>query len=622
MSTLQGSSRHTDGSFGRYCVRLLGGTLELDFPGRSIETPTAPAQVGPLILLALNPRRPVALETFKTQLYDCDPADVTTAQIQTPISRLRLAGLPIPPRSYMLDVAPSDVDIVDFDTRAKRFIDSARDPERVIDDALDGLLEEGLELHQLWQDDPYPAAGNHPRLYALFEPHRRRNRRFGEVFVRLLLRAGEGDRAGDILYEYVDRYGTDETFEDLELKVRTPSRPQAAGTPLDEVVLIPGPVVEGAALAELRERLAATTGAVFAEVAIGAHNLDRIYNVDRVAVDHEARIGGVPVEAPGGSAANTAFALACFGHRVAVAGIVADDRYGALLRQNFEQEEVDCSNLLVVPRSELAGTGHTLIFTDSQGGRSTFVEAGVNLQYARALRDDRRSRENLSAAVRRARLVNLSAFTSDAERQLQEDMLSELADDVILSFDPGALYAHLGLDRLTSFIRRCDVLYVYEGRLRELLTNSSAETSQGEYSFRGSVEALFRWRAARVERPLVVVVKRERQLGESSTEGYDMITIAVGRSSVEAFVSAHARGSLTPFVSDITGQGDGIAAGVHLGLLGGAPLDECADLAFVFANETNSEIGARSGLPRRSTVAAAWAKYFPGTDLPVWVPRN
>ncbi|HEY3143674.1 MAG TPA: PfkB family carbohydrate kinase [Acidimicrobiales bacterium] len=620
MSTTQGPDRHTDGSVGRYCVRVLGGSLQLDFPDRIIEPPRAPALVGPLILLALNPKRELAIEVFKAQLYDTDPALVSTATIQTPISRLRSAGLPIPPRVYLLDVAPSDVDIVDFNTRAKDFIDQAVNPDRFSDGEAAPLVERGFDLHHLWQHDPGDAVGNQPRLSALFEPHRRRNRRFGALFVRLLIRSGERERAEDILDQYVDRYGTDEVFEDLERMLRVPRSP-VNGSRLDAGITLPGPVAEGAALAELRDRLAASVGLTFAELAIGAHNLDRIYNVDRVAVDHEARIRQVPVEAPGGAAANTAFALARLGHRVAASGIVADDRYGTLLVQSLVQEEVDCTNLLVVPRSNVARTGHTLIFTDPQGGRSAFVEAGLNESFAVALRDDKPSRERLADASMSARLVNFSSFTGDAERRLQEEILAELPEEAVVGFDPGALYAHLGLDRLAAFVLRCDVLYVYEGRLREILTNSSAETSDA-YSFRGTVEALFRWRAARVERPLVVVVKRERQVEEKSTEGYEMITIAVGRNTVEDFVSAHARGSLAPIVGDITGQGDAIAAAVHLGLLSGAPLDECADLAFVFANEANSEIGARNGLPRRSTIAAAWEKYFAGVDLPVWVPRS
>jgi sugar/nucleoside kinase (ribokinase family) len=625
MSIVQGPDRHSEGSLGRYCVRLLRGSLELDFPDRSVDTPTAPAVVGPLIVLALNPRRALSLEIFKTQLYDCDPADVTTAQIQTPISRLRAAGLPIPARSYMLDVAPSDVDVVDFDTRAKRFIDRAVHPERIPDSEAELLLDVGFELHQLWQHDPSAAVGNQSRLFALFESHRRRNRRFGEVFVRLLMRAGEPARAGDILYEYVDRYGTDEIFQDLELKVRAAlgRLPGAVDTPPDGVVLFPGPVAEGAALAELRDRAAASAQMAYAEAAITAHNLDRIYTIDHVAVDHEARISGVPVEAGGGAAANTACALSRLGHPVAVAGIVADDRWGLVLRQSLELEQADAANLLVVPSMPEVRTGQALIFADSSGRRSVYVEPGVNDRYVQALRDDKPARERLVEMARNARIVNVSSFTGEAERRLQEGILQELPDEAVLGFDPGSFYANLGLDRLAPFIARCDVLNIYEARLRQLVANSSADTGSGGYSFRSTLEALFRWRAVRADRPLVVAVKRERQgTGDPASDSYDMITIVVGRNTVEDLVSAHARGSLEPLVADITGQGEAVAAAVHLGLLSGAPLDECADLAFVLANEVNAEIGARAGLPRRSTVEAAWTKYFPGSDLPVWVPRD
>jgi sugar/nucleoside kinase (ribokinase family) len=621
MSMSSGRDRHTDGSVGQYCVRLLRGGLELDFPGRPIETPTARAVVGPLIVLALNPRRSLALETFKTQLYDGDPSDVTTAQIQTPISRLRLLGLPIPERQYLLDVAPCDVDVVDFNHRAKRFVDRCVHPDRIADREIEPLLEEACDLHRIWQDDPAAAVGNQPRLVALFESHRRRNRRFGEVFVRLLVRAGDHDLAGDILYEYVDRYGTDERFQDLELAVRTLPRPSATHPSANGV--LPGPVGEGAALAELRDRAAASTGMAFAQLAVSAHNLDRIYFVDRDVVDPESRVGGVAVEAAGGAGANTAFALARFGHRVAVAGMIADDRYGALLRQSLEQEDIDSTNLLVVPGSAEARTGHTYIFTDPHGRRQDYVDPGVNELFAQKLRDDKLARGRLADTVRQARQLNLSSFTGDAERRLQEDLLRDVPEETLVTFDPGTFYSHLGLDRLTAFVLRCDVLYVYEDRLLQLVANSSAETGPGEHSFRGALEALFRWRAMRVGRPLVVVVKRARQpSGKVATETYDMITLAVGRSTVEDLVSAHVRASLEPLVADITGQGEAIAAGIHLGILSGAPLDECADLAFVLANEANSEIGARPGLPRRPTIVGAWAKYFPGMPLPAWVPRD
>ncbi len=282
-------------------------------------------------------------------------------------------------------------------------------------------------------------------------------------------------------------------------------------------------------------------------------------------------------------------------------------------------------SMLVLPTTSGERTGRTDIFVDPGGRRAVFVHPGVNDHFVRTLREDKSRWDRLVEMAKTARMLHTSSFTGDAERRMQEEIVGDLPDDVIVAFDPGYLYTSMGLDRLTALIRRCDILYVHEQRLRLMVDNSSAVVdAQGGYRFRSTLEALFRWRAMRSTRPLVAVVKRERVFGSERSdqiaEDHDMITIAVGRNTIETIVSAHARG-IEASVQDITGQGDAVAAAVQLGLLSGAPLDECADLAMVMAHEVNSEIGARTGLPRRSTIAAAWAKYFPHVELPVWVPR-
>jgi sugar/nucleoside kinase (ribokinase family) len=620
----------------RYRVRVLAGGLELDFPGRVVEPPTAPAQLGTLILMALHPRRELGLDAFKSQLYDCDPALVSNGAIQTPIARLRQAGLPIPRRRYLLDIAPAEVDIVDADIRARQFIEQAANPERLGDDGVEALAATGLELHRLWAHDPAGAVGNHGHLSALFDPHRRRHRRFGMTLVRLLARAGDTARADDLVEQYVERYGGDDDWDRLERELRhrangpTPSLPGPAagrhgGNGAIDLRVGPSPA-RGAAFAEIGERLAASAGKTFAHVAIGAQNLDRIYHVDRVAVDHETQIGGPVVEA-GGSGANTAYALGRLGLPVAVAGIVADDRDGAVLRQSLGQEQVDSSQLLVVPPAAVGGarTGYAIIFSDRRGRRSIYVHAGINEHLARAVGDLPGGTGPLVAMAGGARVVHFSSFTGHAERLLQEAIVADLPDDVVVSFDPGALYAPLGLDRLARFVLRCDVLHVYERQLREMIANSSAEpvAHQREPSFRADLEGLFRWRAARGDRrPLMVLLKRHRNpsvRSESRAQGLDFVTLAVGRTSVEDLVSTQARGSLVAAVQDSTGAGDAMAAGVHFGLLGGASAAECADLAFLLAMECTSEVGTRSGLPRRSALGAAWARYFPGAAIPSWL---
>jgi sugar/nucleoside kinase (ribokinase family) len=630
----------------RYRVRVLAGSLELDFPGRVVEAPTAPAQVGTLILMALHPRRELGLDAFKSQLYDCDPALVSNGAIQTPIARLRQAGLPIPRRRYLLDIAPVEVDIVDVDTRARQFIEQAVHRERLSDADIEALVATGLELHHLWAHDPAAAVGNHGHLSTLFDPYRRRHRRFGMTLVRLLARTGDMARAYDMLEQYVESYGGDDDWDRLERELHDsangpspvlPALPVLLGMRVErhggngtlDLRVAPAATVaagtaRGAAFGEICERLAASATKPFAHFAISAHNLDRIYHVDRVAVDHETGID-TPVKAAGGSGANTAFALGRLGLRVGVAGIVADDRDGMVLRQSLAHEQVDTSHLLVVPPDAVSRTGHTIIFSDRRGRRSIYVHAGVNEQLARAVGGRPGGAEQLVVSGAEARVVHFSSFTGHAERVLQEAILAHLPDDVVVSFDPGALYSPLGLDRLSPFVLRCDVLHVYERQLREMIANSSAEpvAHAPEHSFRADLESLFQWRAARGDRrPLMVLLKRHRNpsvRSESRAQGLDFVTLAVGRSSVEDLVSTQARGSLVAGVQDSTGAGDAMAAGVHFGLLNGASPAECADLAFLMAMECTSEVGTRSGLPRRPALAPAWARYFPGAAVPSWL---
>lgn len=661
MSTAQDPEGEGAGALARYRVKLLAGGLELDFPGRDIEPPTAPAQVGTLILMALHPRRELGLDAFKSQLYDCDPALVSNGAIQTPIARLRQAGLPIPRRRYLLDIAPVEVDIVDVDIRARQFIEQAAGTDRATNDELGALLATGLGLHGLWAQDPAASVGNNSHLSSLFDPYRKRHRRFGMTLVRLLLRCGDLARAYDVLEQYVELYGNDDDWDRLERQLRDHdssggvvggvggvgvgvlSAPLSA--PLSGPMSAhngngnglgsgpgPGPgelrlargSAQGAAFTEIKERLASSAGKTFAHLAVTAHNLDRIYHVDNVAVDHETRIGA-PVVAAGGTGANTAFALARLGMPVAVAGIVARDRDGAVLCQSLGQEQVDSSQLLQVSTGSGARTGYAIIFSDRRGRRSIYVHAGINEHLAKVLGESEGGSGPLIEMGTDSRLVHFTSFTGHAERVLQEEILGALPDEAVVSFDPGALYAPLGLDRLAPFILRADVLHVYERQLREMIANSSAEPAahQRDHPFRADLEGLFQWRAARGDnRPLMVLLKRHRNpsvRSESRAQGLDFVTLAVGRTSVEDLVSTQARGSLLGGVQDSTGAGDAMAAGVQFGLLNGASAAECADLAFLLAMEVTSEVGTRSGLPRRSALAAAWARYFPGAAIPRWI---
>jgi hypothetical protein len=166
-------------------------------------------------------------------------------------------------------VPPGAVDIVDFDTRAREFNEATAHLERVGDEEISALLEEGTRLHHLWRYDPAAAVRGHPRLSGLFDSYRGRHRRFGTRLVRSLLRAGEGDQAEDILDQYFERYPGHEALRGLEVELRRTSSRHVAIRVGDGAALFPGPAARSPALAEVRERLAATNTLPFAQLALG-----------------------------------------------------------------------------------------------------------------------------------------------------------------------------------------------------------------------------------------------------------------------------------------------------------------------------------------------------------------
>ena len=77
-------------------------------------------------------------------------------------------------------------------------------------------------------------------------------------------------------------------------------------------------------------------------VGLGALNIDRLYQVERILEDGEAVVNET-LASPGGSAANTIYGLAKLGVATGFAGVVSDDTEGQMLIQDFQKVGVDTS---------------------------------------------------------------------------------------------------------------------------------------------------------------------------------------------------------------------------------------------------------------------------------------
>ena len=365
---------------------------------------------------------------------------------------------------------------------------------------------------------------------------------------------------------------------------------------------------------QLHRRLQQTKGRSLDVLAVSAQNLDLIHRVNRVAPDHEESVEH-PVESPGGSGANTAFGVALAGGSSAVLGAVANDDYGRKLRQNLDTAGVNTSFLLTIDEPG-SRSGQTQVFTDADGQRLIYVCPGVNEKLARSLRTNVRT-EVLSELLRRCRILHLSSFTGAAEREMQLELLSKIAEDTIVSFTPGSLYSEMGADRLGQLLIRSNIIFLYEQHLELLLRRSSASATAGSDHLTGNMQSLYDWRRQRGSRePLILVVKRPADLARGRLQSY--MAVGYGVERLEE-VGGPDTGDSRHDIFDSTGAGDALAAGFLLGLLNWRPPNECANLAFVMALSASSKLGARGGLPVKEHLADQWHQYLLQLPLPHWL---
>jgi len=297
----------------------------------------------------------------------------------------------------------------------------------------------------------------------------------------------------------------------------------------------------------------------FDAIGFGALNLDKLFKVRRVAgVDDESYITDF-YEESGGSAANTIVGLARAGLKTGFIGKVGDDQEGHKLICDLEKEGVDVSNI-VVERG--AKSGVALCFFDDRGHRTIYVMPGAN-----DLLD--MSDVNLEYVLR-AKLLHLTSFIGETSFNTQKALLENLPDDVVVSLDPGAIYAQKGFSYIKPLIRYTDILLLNYEELSILAGRSSVEEGANMMLSLGVS---------------IVAVK----LGEKGC----FVTDGRQRHYIEAYKRK---------VIDPTGAGDAFNAGFLYGLIKGKSLEECGKLGNFFASCKIGKPGTRSGLPKLSEI--------------------
>lgn len=294
-------------------------------------------------------------------------------------------------------------------------------------------------------------------------------------------------------------------------------------------------------------------------IGIGALNLDRLYKVSSIAKgDSEIPIQET-VEEPGGSAANTIYALGKLGMVAGFIGSVGNDEEGWAIRRSFNHIGVDTSGICVKPNVR---TGFVIGLIDAQGERSLYIAPGANNLLSQKDMDSR--------YLLQADYVHLSSFVSDEQLEVQKEIVKLLDKDKNkLSFAPGSLYVKKGFEALSPIIKKTHVLFLNEVEAKTLTGKDYEEASRSLIESGCNIVA--------------VTLKGE---GCFVTDGSESMQVPAQKTEV----------------IDTTGAGDAFCAGFLYGLAQGGNLKDSGTMGNIVAARCISKIGARRGLPQKKEV--------------------
>ncbi len=292
-------------------------------------------------------------------------------------------------------------------------------------------------------------------------------------------------------------------------------------------------------------------------IGFGALNLDRLFQVNQIACkDQEGHIQDLN-ESCGGSAANTIIGLARLGMDTGFLGKIAMDREGETLLKNLENEGVDTKGIIQSSHGR-SGTVHG--YVDRKGERALYVDPGVN--------DEINFLEINQEYVSNTRLLHITSFVGESIKA-QEALLEIIPDEVIVSLDPGMIYASKGLKALNNILQRTNILLINQMELDLLLPSNEGQDVK--------INTLLNYGIG------IIVIKQGKK-GCLVTDGSK--TYLLDAYDVDCL--------------DSTGAGDAFNSGFIYGFLDEKTIEESAMLGNFVASCCVQELGATTGLPSKS----------------------
>jgi ribokinase len=295
-------------------------------------------------------------------------------------------------------------------------------------------------------------------------------------------------------------------------------------------------------------------------IGFGALNFDRLYKVDALnAGDDELHIKEEH-EAPGGSGANSIYALGKLGLKAGFVGAVGGDPEGREILDSFKSAGVDTTGITI--KDDLKSS-MILGFVDNTGERALYVSPRANSALTWQDID--------MEYVTRSKMLLLSSFVSEEQLNLQKKLLESVPENVKVIFTPGALYSRRGFNALKPILERTNLLFINTEEIKLLLNED----------YQSGVKKLLDFGVH------TVVVT----LGVKGCYGCSQ--------ELELEVPA-----IETNVVDTTGAGDAFAAGYIWGMANDKTPEICAKAGSFVASKCIEVMGARAGIPSEPELKA------------------
>lgn len=294
-------------------------------------------------------------------------------------------------------------------------------------------------------------------------------------------------------------------------------------------------------------------------IGFGALNLDRLFQVNQIACkDEEGYIENLQ-ESCGGSAANTIIGLSRLGMETGFIGKIGGDREGETLLENLNNEDVNTEGIIQGSKGR-SGTVHG--YVDRKGQRALYVDPGVN--------DQINIQEINMKYVSNTKLLHFTSFVGESIKA-QEALLEILPDQVMVSLDPGMIYANKGIKSMERILQRTDILLINQMELDLLLPSLKSQEDKIKTILNYGIK--------------ILIIKQGKK-GCLVTDGPK--TYLLDSYKVDC--------------QDTTGAGDAFNSGFIYGFLEGKSIKESAMIGNFVASCCVQELGATTGLPSKSAV--------------------